>query len=182
MLDSDGYFIRFRGQNIYNKFVVQFILHYDNKTVLFGPDGREVFIMKLLKRIALSGLAVTFLTGIMVFGASAQTRVRLVRSTTSQPVIVRRYYYNRYYNPFWRGTLWDPFYYDPYYYDPYLRAQRDKYYKEKEVRDARRNLAKNQEKYGSDGYLTPKEQEKLAKAQRRYAKAVASLNKFNRNY
>jgi hypothetical protein len=138
--------------------------------------------MKLLKRIALSGLAVTFLTGMIVVAASAQTRVRVARLTTSQPVIVRRVYSHRYYDPFWRGTLWDPFYYDPYYYDPYLRAQRDKYYHEKAVRDARRNLAKDREKYGSDGYITPKEQEKLAKAQRKYSKAVSSLNKFNRNY
>jgi len=140
--------------------------------------------MKLLKRIALSGLAVTLFTGMMVFSASAQTRVVRMRTTTSQPVTVRRVYYRRYYDPFWRGTLWDPYGYwnDPYYYDPYLRAQRDKYYKEKAVRDARRDLAKSREKYGSDGYLTPKEREKLAKKARKYNEKVASLNKFNRNY
>ena len=139
--------------------------------------------MKLLKRIALSGLAVTFLAGMLVFSASAQTRVVRMSRTTSQPVIVRRVYYRRYYDPFWRGTLWDPFYYyDPYFYDPYLSAQRTKYYKEKAVRDARRDLAKAREKYGSDGYLTPKEREKLAKKQRKYNDKVASLNKFNRNY
>lgn len=138
--------------------------------------------MKLLKRIALSGLAVTLLTGVVVFSASAQTRVRMTSGTT-RPVIVRRVYYRRYYDPFWRGTLWDPYYYnDPYFYDPYLSAQRTKYYKEKAVRDARRDLAKSREKYGSDGYLTPKEQEKLAKKQRKYNEKVASLNKFNRNY
>jgi hypothetical protein len=129
------------------------------------------------------------LTTFVVFGglaaenASAQRRVR-VATTYTQPVAVRRFYYRRYYDPFWRGTLWDPYYgmYDPYFYDPYLRAQRDKYYKEKAVRDARRNLAKNREKYYADGYLTSKERKKLAKKQRKYAKAVASLARFNRNY
>lgn len=144
--------------------------------------------MKLLKRIALSGLAVTFLTGMLVFSAPAQTRVTRVHRTSSQPTVVRRVYYypryRRYVDPFWRGTLWDPYYYsyDPYFYDPYLRTQRDKYYKEKAVRDARRDLAKSREKYGSDGYLTPKEREKLAKKQRKLNDKVASLNKFYRNY
>jgi hypothetical protein len=140
--------------------------------------------MKLLRRIVLSGLAVTFLTGMMVVAASAQTRVRLIRST-SQPTIVRRVYYRPYYyDPFWRGTLWDPygFWNNPYYYDPYLAERRTRYYKEKAVRDARRNFAKDREKYSSDGYITPKEQERLAKAQRKYDKAVESLNKYNRNY
>src|SRR5213593_4769609 len=122
--------------------------------------------MKYIKGILL------ILSAVFIFGTPAannvlaQRRVQIV-STTSQPVIVRRVYYRRYYDPFWRGTLWDPYYgmYDPYFYDPYLRAQRDKYYKEKAVRDARRNLAKSREKYGSDGYLTPKEREKLAKKQ-----------------
>ena len=140
--------------------------------------------MKLLKRIALSGLAVTFLIGLMFFAAPAQTRVVRMNRTTSQPVTVRRVYYRRYYDPFWRGTLWDPYGYwnDPYYYDPYLMERRTRYYKEKAVRDARRDLAKSREKYGSDGYLTPKEREKLAKKERKYSEKVASLNKYNRNY
>jgi len=97
--------------------------------------------------------------------------------------VVRRVYYQRYYDPFWRGTLWDPYYsYDPYFYDPYLSAQRDKYYKEKAVRDARRKLATHREEYGYDGYLTEKERKKIAKDQRKYAKAVANLNKFYRTY
>jgi hypothetical protein len=139
--------------------------------------------MKYVKGIMLL-LSVMFIFGtITARDASAQRRV--VVSSTSQPVIVRRVYYRPYYDPFWSGTLWDPYYsryYDPYYYDPYLRLQRDKYYKEKAVRDARRNLAKSREKYGADGYLTFKERKKLAKKQRKYAKAIASLAKFNRNY
>jgi hypothetical protein len=65
-------------------------------------------------------------------------------------------------------------------YDPYLRAQRDKYYKEKAVRDASRKLAKDSAKYQADGVLTAKEQEKLMKKRHDYEKAVANLNKFNR--
>ena len=103
------------------------------------------------------------LAALFIFGGftannvSAQRRVQIA-TTISQPVVVHRVYYRRYYDPFWRGTLWDPYYgmYDPYLYDPYLRAQRDKYYKEKAVRDSRRNLAKSREKYAADGYLTPK--------------------------
>ena len=178
---------KYKAQNFDNNFVSRFILHYDDKTVYSGPK-KAGGVMKLLKRIALSGLAVTLLTGMLVFSVSAQTRVTRVRTTTSLPTVVRRivYYprYHRYYDPFWRGTLWDPYYYsyDPYFYDPYLSERRTRYYKEKAVRDARRDLAKAREKYGSDGYLTPKEQEKLAKKQRKYNEKVASLNKYNRNY
>jgi len=138
--------------------------------------------MKYIKGIV-PVLAIAIFTGIVTVGdASAQRRV--VARTASRPIVVRRAFYGRYYDPFWRGTLWDPYYgaYDPYFYDPYLRAQRDKYYKEKAVRESRRSLAKSREKYTSDGYLTPKEREKLAKKQRKYAKAVRSLAKFNRNY
>jgi hypothetical protein len=139
--------------------------------------------MKLLKRIALTGLAAMFLIGTTQFTANGQIRRGVRITTTSQPVVTRQIYYRRYYDPFWRGTLWDPYYYyDPYFYDPYLRAQRDKYYREKAVRDAKRNLAKHREKYGYDGYLTDKERKKLAKDQRRYSKAVAGLNKFYRTY
>jgi hypothetical protein len=140
--------------------------------------------MKYIKGIMLLLSVMFVFETIAARDASAQRR--LIVSSTSRPITVRRvYYYRPYYDPFWRGTLWDPYYswyYDPYYYDPYLRLQRDKYYKEKAVRDARRNLAKSREKYASDGYLTAKERKKLAKKQRKYAKAVASLAKFNRNY
>lgn len=139
--------------------------------------------MKYIKGIVLLLSTVFIFGGLSATNASAQRRMHIV-SSSSQPVVVRRVYYRRYYDPFWRGTLWDPYYgmYDPYFYDPYLRAQRDKYYREKAVRDTRRSLAETREKYYSQGYLTPKEREKLAKKQRKYAKAVASLVKFNRNY
>ena len=68
---------------------------------------------------------------------------------------------------------------DPYYYDPYLRAQRDRYYKERDVRDKRKDLAEDREEYNADGYLTPKEQKKLAKAERKYQEAVADLRDYD---
>src|SRR5262249_4562286 len=139
--------------------------------------------MNYIKGIIL-GFATAFLFGIVAAtDVSAQRRV--VVRPSPRPVAVRRIYYRPYYDLFWHGTLWDPYYgwgYEPYFFDPYLRAQRDKYYKEKAVRDARRGLAKSKEKYAADGYLTPKEREKLAKKQQKYAKAVRSLAKFNSNY
>jgi hypothetical protein len=138
--------------------------------------------MNLLKRIALFGLATAFIVVLMQISAAAQMR-RVVVNTSSQPIVIRQVYYHRYYDPFWRGTLWDPYgYYNPYYYDPYLRERQERYYREKAVRDARRRIAKHREKYRSDGYLTPKEREKLAKDQRKYEQAVAKLNSYNRNY
>jgi len=62
-----------------------------------------------------------------------------------------------------------------------LSVQREKYYKEKAVRDASRKLAKDTAKYQADGVLTAKEQEKLMKKRRDYEKAMAKLNKFNRD-
>jgi hypothetical protein len=140
--------------------------------------------MRSLKRLALSAFIVALLITAGHITGSAQRRTTRVITTNPRPIAVRRVYYYRpyYYNSFWRGTLWDPYYYDPYFYDPYLRAQRDKYYKEKAVRDARRKLAKHREEYGYDGYLTEKERKKMEKDQRRYSKAVANLNKFYRTY
>ena len=139
--------------------------------------------MRSVKRFVLFGFIVSLLIAAATITGLAQRRV--VVTTSPRPIAVRRVYYAHpyYYDPFWRGTLWDPYYnYDPYFYDPYLRAQRDKYYKEKAVRDARRKLAKHREEYASDRYLTEKERNKLAKDQRRYSKAVANLNKFYRTY
>jgi hypothetical protein len=140
----------------------------------------EVFML-LKKTTTVSILFAMLLIGLLYIGAPAQRRAR-AGATFRRTVVVRRVYYHRYYDPFWRGTLWDPYYWnDPYYSDPYLWERRTRYYKEKAVRDARRKLAKNREKYAADGYLTPKEREKLAKSQRKYSKAVASLNKYNRD-
>ena len=110
-----------------------------------------------------------FLFGIMAVDASAQNR-RVIR--VYRPVFVHHHWG---YDPFWNAGF-----YDPYLYDPYLREQRDKYYKEKAVRDANKKLAKDQAKYRADGVITAKEQEKLMKQRHDYEKAVAKLNKFNR--
>jgi len=123
--------------------------------------------MRYLKRIA---AIIPLMAALFVMGAintQAQTRVRRV-------VVVQRPIF------FHHFGFYDPFY-DPYYYDPYLQAQREKYYLQEDVKDKRKDLAKHQEKYRSDGYLTPKEQEKLAKDQEKYNKAVRKLNDFDRS-
>lgn len=131
--------------------------------------------MRYTKRIAILLLSLVFVAGVYVSSASAQVR------GYRRAYVVRPYYWN---DPFWRGSRWgyDPFWSDPYWTDPYYREQRDRYYKEKDVKDAARKLSKDREKYGSDGYLDPKEQEKLAKRVRDYNKAREKLAKFNREH
>ena len=126
--------------------------------------------MRYIKRLGLISFALFLLLSGMVVSAEAQNRGRVVR----RPIIVRHYGWR---NPFWysRGWMWN----DPYYYDPYLREQRDRYYKEKAVKDASKKLDKDQAKYASDGVVTAKEREKLDKRQRDYSKAMDKLNKFN---
>src|SRR5262245_32814564 len=151
--------------------------NYDQTKDPYGVKaGRyQGVYMRSVKHFVFPGFIIALLIASSYITGSAQRRV--VVTTGPRPVVVRRVYYNRFYDPFWRGTLWDPYYtYDPYFYDPYLRAQRDKYYKEKAVRDARRKLAKHREEYGYDGYLTEKEKKKIAKDQRKYSKAVTNLN------
>jgi hypothetical protein len=125
----------------------------------------------LKRSIALISLvAAIFAAGVVT--VDAQYRGRRV-------IVVHRPVWHRgFYRPY---GFYDPFY-DPYFYDPYLRAQREKYYLQQEVKDKRKDLAKHQEKYRSDGYISPKEQEKLMKDRQKYAKAVAKLNKYNRDY
>lgn len=140
--------------------------------------------MKYFKRTLLSAIVIAFLIMFAPNSSDAQRRVIRVSTGTYYPVVTRRVYYG-YRDPFWYDRYWgwgSPFGYDPYFYDPYLRAQRDKYYREKAVRDSRKKLNKNREKYYADGYLTPKEREKLAKNQRSYAKAVRKLHEHNGDY
>ena len=130
--------------------------------------------MNYFKRIGIFFSAIVLLLGIMVISGSAQTRNGR-RVVYKRPIIVRTYVRD----PFWYSRAWyDPFY-DPYFYDPYLRERRERYYKEKAVRDASRKLKKDQEKYYADGYLTAKERKKLAERQEKYSKAVQKLRKFN---
>lgn len=123
-----------------------------------------------MKRILSSIFAITLLLGTVVVTAEAQKGKR----GFNRPVA--RYYYVH--SPFWGFNHWG-YWNDPYYYDPYLREQRTRYYKEKDVRDKREDLAEDREKYQADGYLTEKERKKLAKAERKYQEAVEDLRDYN---
>lgn len=121
--------------------------------------------MRYTKRIIIFIFAIFLLVGMASVATSAQTRKHRV---------VRYYYVQP--DPFWS---WNSHWNDPYYYDPYLREQRARYYKQRDVRDKRDDLAEDREKYSSDGYLSPKEQKKLAKAERKYREAVEDLRDYN---
>jgi len=126
--------------------------------------------MRYVKRLTLLISAMIVLFGATAMDVSAQRRgVVVVR----RPVIVRSHWGS----PFWHGWGWN----DPYLYDPYLREQRDRYYKEKAVKDASKKLDKDKAKYTADGVLTDKEREKLDKRNRDYNKAVEKLSDFNRD-
>ena len=133
--------------------------------------GQEVYMSKYTRRLGAFLSVLIFILGVMAVSASAQSRTRRIHH---RPVIIRHYWG---FDPFWRSS----WYYDPYMYDPFLREQRDRYYKEKAVRDARKKLDKDRAKYESDGVLTAKEAEKLMKRRHDYEKAVSKLNEFNRD-
>jgi hypothetical protein len=129
--------------------------------------------MKHLKGISMILFALFLYLSASAVSTSAQTRRFVYR-----PYVARSY---GWYDPFWSGNRWwNSGFYDPYWSDPYMSEQREKYYKEKDVRDARNKLAKDRAKYRSDGVLTAEEQEKLAKRAHDYNKAVQKLNKFYR--
>lgn len=128
--------------------------------------------MRYTKRLAIIfSTFFLFLSGLEV-SAEAQTKgERHVR----RPVIVRQYWVR---NPWYSRWGWYDPWYDPYMYDPYLRVQRERYYKEKDVRDARKDLEKDQAKYAKDGVITAEEREKLMKRERKLNERIAKLNKF----
>ena len=132
--------------------------------------------MRYIKRFSVLISTLVLMLSAMVVDTTAQRRGRVV---IRRPVIVRSHLWR---DPFWSSrSLWyDPFY-DPYSYDPYLREQRDRYYKEKAVKDASKKLTKDKAKYASDGVLTDKEREKLVKRNRDYNKAIQKLDDFNRD-
>ena len=132
--------------------------------------------MKFLKHFAFIGITAFFLMSMYV-NAPAQTVTTQITSTRTRPVVVRRVFFYRHHDRFF-----DPYYYDPYFYDPFLRAQREKWYLQEDVKDKKKDLAKHAEKFNSDGFLTLEEKEKLAKDEEKLAKAIAKLNKFNENY
>ncbi|HLA95808.1 MAG TPA: hypothetical protein VK612_08810 [Pyrinomonadaceae bacterium] len=136
--------------------------------------------MRYTKRFGIILAAIVFLSAIVfVAETSAQTRNSIrAGGGSSRPTVNRRVYYRR---PFYRSRFYDPFY-DPYFYDPYLSVQREKYYKEKAVRDAKREIAIHEEKYSRDGVITEKERKQMIDDKGDHAKAVRSLQKFNADY
>src|SRR5947208_2946557 len=106
-----------------------------------GP--KEVF-MRSTKKIAIIFSAIFFLLGLAVFSTPAQRVVRVYR-----PVIVRPYYWG-WRDPFWGMNSW---WNDPYMNDPYLWEQRERYYRERDVKDAQRKIEKDRAKYMKDGYI-----------------------------
>ena len=129
--------------------------------------------MGYIRRIAI------LLSLVVMIGAAAMTVSAQRYSYRVYRPVVRPYW--GYYDPFWRSYRYDPFY-DPYYYDPAYREYRDRYYLQKDVSDARKKIAKDREKYMKDGYIDPKEQEKLLSDQRKYSERVAKLNEYNRKH
>ena len=125
------------------------------------------------KRIAILFFTLVLMLGAAVVSASAQRGFHRIY----RPVVVRPYWGFGYgwHDPFWS------WYNDPYYSDPVYREQYDRYYLQKDASDARKKIAKDREKYSKDGYIDPKEQEKLIEDQRKYQEKVAKLDKYNRN-
>src|SRR4051794_18747644 len=99
--------------------------------------SKEVF-MRSKKLIAILFSAFVFVMSFAAFStpAEAQRVVRVYRP------VVRSYNWG-WRDPFWRSSLW----YDPYMYDPYLREQRDRYYLQRDVKDARKKIEKDRSKY-----------------------------------
>ena len=120
--------------------------------------------MRYLKKFGMIVFSIILFVSAMATTAEAQRGFH-------RPIIVRSHLF--YGDPFWG---WG---YNPYWNDPYYWEQRQKYYDERSVSDASKKLSKDQAKYNADGYLTPKEQEKLAKDREKYDKAV---NRLHRDY
>ena len=122
------------------------------------------------KRIAILLFSLILMLGAGVVSASAQRHFhRFYR-----PVIV---------SPYWGwGWGYNSFWNDPYWYDPVYREQYERHSLQSDVSSARKKLAKDREKYSKDGYIDPKEQEKLMKDQEKYQEKVAKLDRFNRDH
>jgi len=122
------------------------------------------------RRIAIFLFSLILMLSAAVVSASAQRHYYRVY----RPVVVR---------PYWGwgwgyNSLWN----DPYYYDPYYRERVDRYNLQSDVSSARKKIAKDREKYSKDGYIDPKEQEKLMKDQQEYQEKLARLNRYNRDH
>jgi hypothetical protein len=123
--------------------------------------------MRYLKRFV-----IMFSLMLVMFGAAAVVTADAQRRVYRRPVII-------YHQPFYHG--WG-FGYDPYFYDPYLQARHQRYYRENELRDARRELAIHEEKYRADGVITEKEREQLADDRLEVSKALGRLDRYGSRY
>lgn len=133
--------------------------------------------MRYARKIKIFGLAAFLVIGLMAIDASAQVRggFHFGGGGLHRPFIGRSFYGLR--DPFWNYGYWGNSFYRE---DPYMRDRRLRYDREKSVRDARNKIAKDNEKFQADRFISPKEQEKLDKDTRKYNEAVEKLNKFNR--
>jgi hypothetical protein len=133
--------------------------------------------MKFFKYFAFIALTAFFPMSMSTDASAQKVTTTQISTTRVRPVVVRRVFFRRHYDRFW-----DSYYYDPYFYDPFLKAQRDKFYLQEDIKDKKKDLAKDREKFNRDGNLSIEEQEKLGKDEEKLAKAVAKLNKFNGEY
>ena len=103
--------------------------------------------MRYTKKLGLFFSAVVLSLALMASTSSAQVRVgiRFGSGYYRRPVV------HRYYAPLPYG----------YYGGPYRRYHSDRYYDRQSLNYARHRLVKDEDKYYSDGYLTPKESKKL---------------------
>jgi len=124
--------------------------------------------MRYKKVFLTIAFAVLFMGGAFVSSSQAQQR----RIIVYRPVYTRPFFGFRHYDPFWYQM----------YETPYQRYQEERYYAESNLRDKQKDLRKHREKYARDGYLTPKEQEKLAKDQRKLAEARERAAQYRRYY
>lgn len=107
--------------------------------------------MRYTKKLTLFASAIVLGLAFMAADASAQIRVGVnLGGGYYRPHYVRRYYapvypvYGYYGNPYWNN------------------GRSERYYDKQSFRTAKHRLNKDEEKYYSDGYVTPKEQEKLS--------------------
>ena len=106
--------------------------------------------MQYVKKIGFLASMVVFCFGLMAVSTSAQIRVgvHLGRGHFYRPPVVRRYY-------------GDPFRNYGFYGNPYRTERVERYYDRESVATAEERLENDRIKFNSDGYISPKEQEKL---------------------
>ena len=131
---------------------------------------------RLKKKMTLKRL---FLTLVFAFIFSAGAFVSSSQAQTRRIVVYRPVYVRPYWGWGWRS--YDPFWADMYK-TPYERYLEDRYYAQSNLRNKEKDLRKHREKYARDGYIDPKEREKLAKDQRKLAEARERVARLSRYY